>query len=140
MEALTTIARRRALLAREKQEGITLGVDSGSATTKAVVMKDNRIIGTGWEPTIAVIQSAESVIKTALEDAGLQLSDIEATGTTGYGRFLVGNKIGADLIQEELTVNSKGAVYIKQYLYRMVFRALLRWEVSVPVPVDGSLR
>jgi len=112
MEALTTIARRRALLAREKQEGITLGVDSGSATTKAVVMKDNRIIGTGWEPTIAVIQSAESVIKTALEDAGLQLSDIEATGTTGYGRFLVGNKIGADLIQEELTVNSKGAVYL----------------------------
>jgi len=112
MEALTTIARRRALLAREKQEGITLGIDSGSATTKAVVMKDNRIIGTGWEPTIAVIESAESVIKTALKDAGLQLSDIEATGTTGYGRFLVGNKIGADLIQEELTVNSKGAVYL----------------------------
>ena len=34
MEALTTIARRRALLARETQQGITLGLDSGSATTK----------------------------------------------------------------------------------------------------------
>jgi Activator of 2-hydroxyglutaryl-CoA dehydratase (HSP70-class ATPase domain) len=32
MEALTTIARRRALLAREEQTGITMGVDSGSST------------------------------------------------------------------------------------------------------------
>ena len=30
----------------------------------------------------------------------------------GYGRFLVGKEIHADLIQEELTVNSKGAVYL----------------------------
>jgi putative methanogenesis marker protein 15 len=38
--------------------------------------------------------------------------EIEAVGTTGYGRFLVGRDINADLIQEELTVNSKGAVYL----------------------------
>ena len=112
MEALTTIARRRALLAREVQVGTTLGVDSGSATTKAVVMRDNEIIGTGWTPTTGVIESAETAINEALEEAGLKMSDIEATGTTGYGRFLVGEKIGADLIQEELTVNSKGAVYL----------------------------
>ncbi|MBP9009476.1 MAG: methanogenesis marker 15 protein, partial [Methanospirillum sp.] len=48
MEALTTIARRRALLARERQTGLTMGVDSGSSTTKAVIMQDNEIIGTGW--------------------------------------------------------------------------------------------
>jgi len=65
MEALTTIARRRALLAREVQTGITLGVDSGSATTKAVVMKDNTIIGTGWQPTTEVLKSAREVIETA---------------------------------------------------------------------------
>lgn len=112
MEALTTIARRRALLAREIQEGLTMGVDSGSSTTKAVVMRDNRIIGTGWLPTIAVLKSAEDVIDLALKEAGVQRSDIQAVGTTGYGRFLVGEKIGADLIQEELTVNSKGAVYL----------------------------
>jgi putative methanogenesis marker protein 15 len=112
MEALTTIARRRALLAREAQEGLTMGVDSGSSTTKAVVMRDNRIIGTGWLPTIAVLKSAENVIDLALEEAGVQRSDIQAVGTTGYGRFLVGEKIKADLIQEELTVNSKGAVYL----------------------------
>lgn len=112
MEALTTIARRRALLARETQQGITLGVDSGSATTKAVVMKDNKIIGTGWQPTIEVIKSAQEVITHALQEAGITRDEVQAVGTTGYGRFLVGKEIHADLIQEELTVNSKGAVYL----------------------------
>jgi putative methanogenesis marker protein 15 len=112
MEALTTIARRRALLARETQQGITLGLDSGSATTKAVVMKDNKIIGTGWQPTTEVLKSAHGVIETALAEAGMTMKDIQATGTTGYGRFLVGKDLTANLIQEELTVNSKGAVYL----------------------------
>ena len=112
MEALTTIAQRRALLAREEQTGITLGVDSGSSTTKAVVMKDNKIIGTGWQPTTEVLKSAREVVETALKEAGLARSDIQAVGTTGYGRYLIGKDLNADLIQEELTVNSKGAVYL----------------------------
>ena len=112
MEALTTIARRRALLARETQSGLTLGVDSGSSTTKAIVMKDNRIVGTGWQPTTEVLNSARDVIAHALAEAGVKRNEIEAVGTTGYGRFLVGKDINADLIQEELTVNSKGAVYL----------------------------
>jgi len=112
MEALTTIARRRALLARETQEGITLGIDSGSSTTKAVLMKDNQIIGTGWQPTTEVLKSARDVATHALEMGGIKLEEVEAIGTTGYGRFLVGKDFNADLIQEELTVNSKGAVYL----------------------------
>ena len=112
MEALTTIARRRALLARETQQGLTLGVDSGPSTTKAIVMKDDQIIGTGWQPTTEVLKSAQDVSAHALDEAGVKRDEIEAVGTTGYGRFLVGKDIGADLIQEELTVNSKGAVYL----------------------------
>jgi putative methanogenesis marker protein 15 len=112
MEALTTIARRRALLAREKQEGITLGVDSGSSTTKAVVMRDNQIIGTGWLPTIEVLKSAEDSMEAALTQAGVTRQEIQAVGSTGYGRYLVGQHLKADLIQEELTVNSKGGVYL----------------------------
>ncbi|NLX48803.1 MAG: methanogenesis marker 15 protein [Methanospirillum sp.] len=112
MEALVTIARRRALLARERQEGLTMGLDSGSATTKAIIMKDNEVIGTGWRPTTQVQQSADEVIELALAESGVRRSEIEAVGVTGYGRFLLGNAIGADLIQEELTVNSKGAVFL----------------------------
>jgi putative methanogenesis marker protein 15 len=115
MEALTTIARRRALLAREVQEGLTLGVDSGSSTTKAVVMRDNHIIGKGWVPTIEVAKSAEEAIGNALSEAGVRRDEVQAAGATGYGRHLVGSRIKADLIQEELTVNSKGAVYLADH-------------------------
>jgi putative methanogenesis marker protein 15 len=112
MEALTTTARRKSLLAREKQSGLTAGIDSGSTTTKAVIMKDNIITGKGWVPTIKVLESAEEAYDAALKEAGVKREDIQALGTTGYGRFLVGEYLKADLIQEEITVNSKGAVYL----------------------------
>lgn len=111
-EALTTIAKRRHLLAREVQHGITAGIDSGSTTTKAVVMKDNKILGQGWVPTNEVLDSAERALTQALEMAKIDRSEIQAMGTTGYGRYLVGEHYNAELIQEEITTNSKGAVYL----------------------------
>jgi putative methanogenesis marker protein 15 len=44
--------------------------------------------------------------------AGVKKEDLQGLGTTGYGRFLIGKHYSADLVQEELTVNSKGAVYL----------------------------
>jgi putative methanogenesis marker protein 15 len=112
MEALSTIVARKSLLAREKQEGLTLGIDSGSTTTKVVLMENNKIIGTGWLPTTDVIENATEGTKNALEGTGYKESDIEAIGVTGYGRLTIGKHLGADLIQEELSVNSKGAVFL----------------------------
>lgn len=112
LEALTTIVRRRHLLTREVQKGLTAGLDSGSTTTKAVVMRDNKIIGKGWVPTKKVIESAEEAYSLALKEAGVSRGEIQALGTTGYGRFLLGNHFKAQLVQEEITVNSKGAVYL----------------------------
>ncbi len=111
MEALQTIAKRKHLLARKKQEGLTMGIDSGSATTKCTIMRDNEIIGTGWHPTQAVALSANKAVDDALKEAGLTMSKIESIGTTGYGRHTIGKQFKAKLIQEELTVNSKGAVW-----------------------------
>lgn len=112
MEALSTTALRRSLLAREEQTGLTAGVDSGSSTTKAVVMRDNKIIGTGWVRTTDVLKSASEALTRALEMSGVKYEELEGLGTTGYGRFLIGKHYNAALIQEELTVNSKGAVYL----------------------------
>ena len=112
MEALSTTALRRSLLAREEQTGLTAGIDSGSSTTKAVVMKDNKVIGTGWVKSTDVLKSAEEAFSKALAEAGVKREDLDGLGTTGYGRFLIGKHYNADLIQEELTVNSKGAVYL----------------------------
>ena len=113
MEALVTIVTRKELLARERQTGLTVGLDSGSSTTKAVVMENNKIIGKDWTPSGAVvIESATQVLNNALEQAGVTLDQIEAIGTTGYGRFTLGEHFKAKLVQEELTVNSKGAVWL----------------------------
>ncbi len=112
MEALVTTARLKGLLARERQTGLTAGIDSGSTTTKAVVMRDNSVIGTGWVPTTDVIKSAEQAFSDALEEAGVKAEEVEGLGVTGYGRFLVGKHFNARLIQEEITVNSKGAVFL----------------------------
>ncbi|MGB9902532.1 methanogenesis marker 15 protein [Methanothrix sp.] len=112
MEALVTTARMRGLLARERQTGLTAGIDSGSTTTKAVIMCDNQIIGRGWVPTTEVIKSAEEAFQQALQESGVKREEIQGIGVTGYGRFLVGKHFDAKLIQEEITVNSKGAVFL----------------------------
>ncbi|KYC44760.1 MAG: BadF/BadG/BcrA/BcrD ATPase family protein [Candidatus Methanofastidiosum methylothiophilum] len=112
MEALVTIVKRKDLLGRERQVGITMGLDSGSATTKAVIMQDNKIVGKYWSPTTTVMESAEKVVAEALKEAKMDLKDIESIGTTGYGRYILGQHYKAKLVQEELTVNSKGAVFL----------------------------
>ena len=112
MEALSTKVARKSLLAREKQEGLTMGVDSGSSTTKAVLMENNKVIGTGWLPTGDVIETANTGMEQAFEGTGYKLEDVEGVGVTGYGRLRIGHHLNAALIQEELSVNSKGAVYL----------------------------
>ncbi|MGI6008630.1 MAG: methanogenesis marker 15 protein [Methanomethylophilus sp.] len=115
MEALVTIVTRKDLLAREKQSGLTAGLDSGSSTTKAVIMEDNKIIGKAWTPSGAVVtQTAHQVLDEALEQSGYKYKDIECMGSTGYGRYTLGKefKDKCKLVQEELTVNSKGAVWL----------------------------
>jgi putative methanogenesis marker protein 15 len=112
MEALSTIVARKSLLAREKQEGLTLGIDSGSTTTKIILMENNKIIGTGWLPTTDVIGCAKEGMDMAFQDTGYKLEDVDGVGVTGYGRLTIGKHLNAGLIQEELSVNSKGAVYL----------------------------
>lgn len=103
-------------------------------------MIDDEVAGTGWIYTKDVIESAKEAVNNALKEAGISLDQVETIGTTGYGRYTVGEYFKADLIQEELTVNSKGAAYLadkqegeatvidiggwttKLYLYTMPFR------------------
>jgi putative methanogenesis marker protein 15 len=114
MEALVTIVKKRWILERKKQEGLTAGIDSGSTTTKAAIMQDNEVLGATWRPTIDPIKIADKVFTEAMEMAGVKRSDIEALGTTGYGRHVVGEHFNADLVQEELTTNSKAAMFLAE--------------------------
>jgi len=112
MEALVSIVEKKDLLSWDKQVGISAGLDSGSSTTKCVIMQDNQIVGTSWHPTKEVIPTAEKVYQEALEEAELQEKDIEKLGVSGYGRHTMGKEFDADLIQEELTAGSKGAAWL----------------------------
>ena len=114
LDALKTLITRKTLLMREKQEGVTMGVDSGSSTTKVVVMRDDEIIGKGWLPTTDPVKSADDAIEAALKEAGIPENAVEAVGVTGYGRELVGEHLRADLNLEEVSVVSKGAALLSK--------------------------
>lgn len=112
LEALKTLITRRALLMRDKQEGVTIGVDSGSSATKAVVMRDNEIIGEGWLPTTDPIKSADDAIEAALKGAGIPEKAVDAIGVTGHGRELVSEHVKAALNLEEVSVVAKGTALL----------------------------
>lgn len=113
LEALVNVIEKKSLLARKVQEGLTVGLDSGSTMTKAAVMKDNEVIGTSWVRTEGnVVASAEKALKLVLAEARLNKKDLGAVGTTGYGRGPVGRYFNAELIQEEITVCAKGASFL----------------------------
>ncbi|MHC1600342.1 MAG: acyl-CoA dehydratase activase, partial [Candidatus Methanospirareceae archaeon] len=114
LEALKTLITRKALLMREKQEGVTIGIDSGSSTTKVVVMKDNEIIGKGWLPTTDPIKSADEAMEQALKEAGITAELVDAIGVTGHGRELVSEHVKADLNLEEVSMVSKGAALLSK--------------------------
>lgn len=112
MEALVDIISKKPLFARTKQEGVTAGIDSGSTTTKAVIMRDNQIIGTGWLPSSGVLESGIEAYNQALKEAGVPESAVEAIGVTGYGRMILKEHYKAQLAMEEVSTCSKGALFM----------------------------
>jgi predicted CoA-substrate-specific enzyme activase len=69
---------------------ITAGIDIGSRASKAVILKDGKILSSyiGDTGAESVITSKATIAKT-LEGTGLKLEDINYIVATGYGRVLV---------------------------------------------------
>jgi putative methanogenesis marker protein 15 len=114
LEALKTLITKKALLMREKQEGITVGIDSGSSTTKVVVMRENELVGKEWLPTTDPVGSANEALGKALQEAGISQEAVDAIGVTGHGRDLLAEHFNAALNLEEVSVVSKGAALLSQ--------------------------
>lgn len=90
-----------------------LGVDVGSISTNVVVIDENgrvlskRYLMTAGRPLEAV--------KKGLREVGREVGDkviIAGAGTTGSGRHLTGDFIGADVIRNEITAQATAAVAI----------------------------
>ncbi len=111
-DALSTIITKKSLLMRQRQEGTTVGIDSGSSMTKVVVMHENEIASSVWLPTTDPLESAEKALESALSDACMKRSEIDAIGVTGYGRDIIADAIRADLNIEEVSIVAKGAAVL----------------------------
>jgi bzd-type benzoyl-CoA reductase Q subunit len=69
---------------------ITLGVDIGSLTGKALILKDNEILA--WDLILTgpdSVETAATVTDGTLRKAGLALEDMDFIVSTGYGRIVV---------------------------------------------------
>lgn len=85
------------------------GVDIGSNTAKAVILEDNKIIGHSIATTgIDIEKVGRTVIREALETAGISGDKLSYTVATGYGRITASY---ANEIITEITCHAKGAHY-----------------------------
>jgi len=95
---------------REGKQMIVLGIDSGSTSTNAVLMDQNKkilaykVIRTGAKSSLSGQKARELI----LADAGLSQEDILYTVATGYGRSAVDF---ADQQVTEISCHAKGARY-----------------------------
>ncbi len=88
-----------------------LGVDVGSTSTKAVIVDQagKGIIAKNYLMTAGKpIDAVKEVFSNLLRDGAGKVR-IAGAGVTGSGRYLVGGFIGADLIKNEITAQTRAA-------------------------------
>ena len=90
-----------------------LGVDVGSISTNVVVMDaDKRVLGKCY---IMTASRPIEAVRNGLKIVGDKVADkVEILGacTTGSGRYLTGDFIGADLVKNEITAQARAAAEI----------------------------
>ena len=91
--------------------GVFLGVDVGSLSTNVVLIdKNNNVVARRYLPTASKPLNA---IQRGLKEISDEIGDyvnVLAVGTTGSGRYLSGDFIGADVIQNEITAQATAAI------------------------------
>jgi len=91
-----------------------LGVDVGSTSTKAVILDETgtEVLAKNYLMTAGrPIEAVKQVFRNLLLDGASHIK-IAGVGVTGSGRYLVGSFIGADLIKNEITAQTRAAVEI----------------------------
>jgi len=91
-----------------------LGVDVGSTSTKAVILDESgkKILVKNYLMTAGRPVDAVKQVFRNLLNAGADKVNIVGVGVTGSGRYLIGGLIGADLIKNEITAQTRAAAEI----------------------------
>jgi predicted CoA-substrate-specific enzyme activase len=90
---------------------VSLGVDVGSLSTNLVLIdKDDNVIARRYLPTASKpINAIQRGLKEIYEEIGDRVV-VKSAGSTGSGRYLTGDFIGADIIQNEITAQATAAI------------------------------
>jgi len=87
-----------------------LGIDVGSISTNLVVIdRERRVLSRRYLMTAG--RPIEAV-KTGLDEVGAEVAGkvkICGVGTTGSGRYLIGDIVGADVVKNEITAHARAA-------------------------------
>ena len=90
---------------------VALGLDVGSLSTNVVLIDgQNRVVARRYLPTAGKPLDA---IRRGLAEITEEVGDrvvVRAVGTTGSGRYLTGDFVGADVIQNEITAQATAAI------------------------------
>jgi predicted CoA-substrate-specific enzyme activase len=90
---------------------VFLGIDVGSLSTNVVLIdSSNNVVARRYLPTASKpLNAIQRGLKEIYEEIGEHVSVI-GVGTTGSGRYLTGDFIGADAIQNEITAQATAAI------------------------------
>lgn len=91
-----------------------LGIDVGSTSTKAVILDESgkKILSKNYLMTAGRPVDAVKKVFSNLLQVGADKVNIAGVGVTGSGRYLIGGMVGADLIKNEITAQTRAAADI----------------------------
>lgn len=104
---------RKEIFRRKSTEKLPvyLGLDIGSLSTNVVLIdEDHHVIARRYLPTAGKPLEAIQKGMTEIYDEVGESVEVIGAGTTGSGRYLTGDFIGADTIQNEITAQATAAI------------------------------
>ena len=99
--------------ARDERIEVYLGIDIGSVSTNVVAIDDDgRVVVDIYTRTMGrPIQVVTEALRQIEREWGSRLV-VRGVGTTGSGRELIGELVGADTINDEITAHKTGAMFV----------------------------
>ncbi len=95
----------------EEKVPVYLGIDVGSLSTNIVLIDEqNNVVARRYLPTASRPLNAICKGLDEIYDELGNKVEVKAAGTTGSGRYLTGDFIGADVIRNEITAQATAAV------------------------------
>ena len=90
---------------------VSLGVDIGSLSTNVVLIDDeHNVVARRYLPTASKpLNAVQRGLKEIFDEIGESV-EVVAAGSTGSGRYLIGDFIGADVIRNEITAQATAAI------------------------------